>query len=254
MLQLNSLSNRDTVIGLILYFFHLNHSRKKSPEFQVQRQGITEIIHCACRAVWSLVELCAGAVVKPVVSCQSTCAAFSFHPVFSALCCHYDRSTSSSKKKKKKKKSLQSRASRWPHCTPVRNANTYSVLTCKCLQTHKHTHSSSQQAACSVWVSYCTGCLTHRRQTVLLIGAELGSQTLTYWTDWPECSPGQPQIAGPCQPFIRLSKAPLYVAPLWRSCCSSELVLCSGKKIPRRCWGDESFFKALGVRGNSTTD
>ena len=158
------------------------------------------------------------------------------------------------KKKKKKKKSLQSRASRWPHCTPVRNANTYSVLTCKCLQTHKHTHSSSQQAACSVWVSYCTGCLTHRRQTVLLIGAELGSQTLTYWTDWPECSPGQPQIAGPCQPFIRLSKAPLYVAPLWRSCCSSELVLCSGKKIPRRCWGDESFFKALGVRGNSTTD
>lgn len=148
-----------------------------------------------------------------------------FTLVFLASCCLYNRSTRSSKKK-----SLRSRASRWPHCTPVRNANTYSVLTCKCLQTHKHTHSSSQQAACSDWVSYCTGCLTHRRQTVPLIGAELGSQTLTYWTDWPECSPGQTQIAGPCQPFIRLSKAPLYVAPLWRSCCSSELVLCSGKK------------------------
>lgn len=83
LLQLNSLSNRDTVIGLILYFFHRNHSRKKSPEFQVQREGtITVTIDCTRRVVWSLVELCAGSVVKPVVSCQSTCATFSFHPGF----------------------------------------------------------------------------------------------------------------------------------------------------------------------------
>ena len=47
-LQLDSLSNRDTVIRLILYFFHLHHSRKKSPELPVQREGTITIIIQLC--------------------------------------------------------------------------------------------------------------------------------------------------------------------------------------------------------------
>lgn len=46
------------------------------------------------------------------------------------------------------------------YCTPVCNTNTRTVLTCKYLHTRKHTHSSSQQAVCSVWVSHCTGRLS----------------------------------------------------------------------------------------------
>lgn len=172
--------------------------------------------------------------VRLVVNCLPANFTFSFTHWFSASRCHHN-----------------------PFLSYGRTSATqHAVVSCKCWRPHENAHipAGSRQRAptesATVRGCFALGlvnsaahwCRSQEPDTYLL--NRLGRVFPLH----------QPQIADRCQPFIRFSKAPLCVAPTAALLRLLSFWGLGKKKILWQHWGDESSFKALSVRGDSTTD